>query len=170
MIKQLNLTSFEAPAPVGTVLIACAEETIVALDFTPERLARLLGKRFGAFEFVESRLYAAEVQAYLNGSLTALESLPIEAGGTDFQRAVWQSLREIPVGETRTYTQVAERIGRPRAVRAVGLANALNPISLIVPCHRVLGSSGSLTGYAGGLELKDWLLSHESGRRSVCPG
>ncbi|MBX3166520.1 MAG: methylated-DNA--[protein]-cysteine S-methyltransferase [Candidatus Eremiobacteraeota bacterium] len=160
---QLNLTSLQAPWPVGTVLIACAGETIVAVDFTLERLARLLSKRFGRVEFAPSRLYAPELQAYLDGSLTALQSLPAEAGGTEFQRRVWHRLREIPPGQTRTYSQVAESIGQPRAARAVGLANSLNPLSLIVPCHRLIGRSGSLTGYAGGLECKRWLLKHESG-------
>lgn len=165
---ELNLTTFQAPLPVGKVLVACSGDTIVAVDFTHERLAGLLRKRFGSIHFTDSQRYAEELQAYLNGSLAALETLPTEAGGTQFQQEVWRALRQIPAGETRTYTQVAHQIGRPRAVRAVGLANSLNPISLIVPCHRVVGSCGALTGYAGGLALKGWLLSHESARRPAC--
>ncbi len=81
--------------------------------------------------------------------------------GTDFQRAVWRELRRIPSGKTISYAELAKRIGRPKAVRAVGLANRSNPISIVVPCHRVIGSDGSLTGYGGGMERKDWLLRHE---------
>ena len=82
-------------------------------------------------------------------------------GGTDFQRSVWDALRTIPAGETLSYAALAERVGRPTAVRAVGLANGTNPIAVIVPCHRVIGSDSSLTGYGGGLDRKRWLLEHE---------
>lgn len=89
--------------------------------------------------------------------------LPLAPEGTPFQREVWQALLEIPYGETRTYSQVAQQIGRPRAVRAMGRANGLNPASIIIPCHRVLGMDGSLTGYAGGLPMKEALLRMEQG-------
>src|SRR5208283_2077845 len=95
------------------------------------------------------------------GDLRVLDLLPVETGGTAFQRQVWQSLREIPCGTTVSYGQLAERIGRPSAVRAVGLANGANPVAVVVPCHRVIGSNGSLTGYGGGIERKRWLLNHE---------
>ena len=167
---QLHLTSIQTPLPVSKVLIACSGDAVVAVDFTQERLTRLLRKRFGTIDFHQSKRYAKELQAYLDGSLSALETLPFEAGGTEFQQQVWGALREIPAGETRSYAQVAQQIGRPRAVRAVGLANSLNPISLIIPCHRVVGSSGALTGYAGGLALKGWLLSRESAGRFACQG
>jgi methylated-DNA-[protein]-cysteine S-methyltransferase len=159
---KLKLTRVPGPPPVGVVFVCCREDTIVAVDFTQERLLRLLGRRFGAVELLPSRLYQEEFLAYLRGSLKALEALPHDGGGTPFQKQVWRSLREIPVGETRTYTEVAQRLGQPRAIRAVGLANALNPINLIVPCHRVIGRSGALTGYGGGLEVKAWLLEHEA--------
>ena len=87
-------------------------------------------------------------------------------GGTPFQQTVWSALREIPVGTTRTYAQLAASIGRPSAPRAVGLANGQNPVSIVIPCHRLIGSSGALTGYAGGLERKRWLLRHEGARLS----
>jgi methylated-DNA-[protein]-cysteine S-methyltransferase len=87
--------------------------------------------------------------------------LPLALRGTPFQEQVWQALTEIPYGATWSYGQLAERIGNPRAVRAVGLANGRNPISILVPCHRVIGADGSLTGYGGGLERKRWLLAHE---------
>jgi methylated-DNA-[protein]-cysteine S-methyltransferase len=87
--------------------------------------------------------------------------LTVTTGGTDFQRTVWKALRAIPAGETRTYGQLAAAIGSPRAVRAAGLANGQNPVAVIVPCHRVIGANGTLTGYAGGLARKRWLLAHE---------
>jgi methylated-DNA-[protein]-cysteine S-methyltransferase len=103
----------------------------------------------------------AKIAAYFAGELTALEGLPVVAEGTEFQRAVWTALREIPTGETRSYGDIARRIGRPNAVRAVGLANGANPIGVVVPCHRVIGADGSLTGYGGGVDRKRWLLAHE---------
>ena len=88
-------------------------------------------------------------------------ALPVETGGTEFQREVWRALRAIPAGETRSYGALASSIGRASAVRAVGLANGANPIGVVVPCHRVIGQNGALTGYAGGIERKRWLLAHE---------
>lgn len=104
---------------------------------------------------------SAAIARYFAGELAAIDGLPTAADGTPFQRAVWQALVEIPCGETRSYGEIARRIGRPAAVRAVGLANGANPIAVIVPCHRVIGSDGSLTGYGGGMERKQWLLAHE---------
>jgi methylated-DNA-[protein]-cysteine S-methyltransferase len=99
--------------------------------------------------------------AYFAGELGVLEGLPVVFGGTDFQRSVWRGLLEIPCGETRSYGDLARRIGNPKAVRAVGLANGSNPLGIVVPCHRVIGSNGTLTGYGGGIERKRWLLEHE---------
>jgi methylated-DNA-[protein]-cysteine S-methyltransferase len=98
---------------------------------------------------------------YFAGELGAIDRLPVETAGTLFQREVWRELRKIPCGTTISYAELAERIGRPNAVRAVGLANGSNPVPIVVPCHRVIGSDGSLTGYGGGLERKRWLLQHE---------
>ena len=102
------------------------------------------------------------LRAYFAGDLDAIAELVVAPRGTAFQRAVWRALREIPCGETRTYGEVAQRIGQPTAVRAVGLANGANPVGVVVPCHRVIGADGTLTGYGGGLERKRWLLAHES--------
>jgi methylated-DNA-[protein]-cysteine S-methyltransferase len=110
------------------------------------------------------------VRAYFEGDLSALGDLPVAAGGTPFQQRVWAALREIPCGETRSYAEVARRIGKPAAVRAVGLANGSNPVGVVVPCHRVIGSNGSLTGYGGGIERKRWLLEHESKQRRLAVG
>ena len=104
------------------------------------------------------------------GELSAIDDLPVESGGTEFQRAAWKALRRIPAGETRSYGAQAAAIGRPAAVRAVGLANGANPIGVIVPCHRVVGANGTLTGYAGGLERKRWLLAHEASQHGTVQG
>jgi methylated-DNA-[protein]-cysteine S-methyltransferase len=105
--------------------------------------------------------FSAAIERYFAGDLTAIDRLPVVAEGTEFQRAVWQALGEVPCGETWSYGDLARRIGRPTAVRAVGLANGANPVALVVPCHRVIGSNGSMTGYGGGIERKRWLLAHE---------
>ncbi|WP_256675851.1 methylated-DNA--[protein]-cysteine S-methyltransferase [Pseudomonas sp. R5(2019)] len=163
----LLFTQIDWPAPMGPVLIVANHQALLALDFDHphDRLMRLLRVRFGADVcWVESRDLAQvtrPLQAYFEGDLEALNEVAIDGGGSVFQRKVWEALRTIPAGETRSYGQIAEQIGSPGAARAVGLANSLNPISLVVPCHRVIGSSGALTGYGGGIERKRWLLAHE---------
>lgn len=119
--------------------------------------------RPGAYEEAETPLLqkaAAQLQAYLGGE-RAMFDLPLAPEGTVFERMVWESLLTIPYGETRTYGQLAARLGRPQASRAVGRANGRNPISIIIPCHRVIGANGALTGYAGGLPMKKALLALE---------
>lgn len=107
-----------------------------------------------------------QLDEYFAGERDAFD-LPLEPNGTEFQRAVWSALEQIPFGETRSYGQIAAQVGRPKAARAVGMANNRNPIAVIVPCHRVIGSGGALVGYAGGLERKTWLLDHEREARSA---
>jgi methylated-DNA-[protein]-cysteine S-methyltransferase len=99
---------------------------------------------------------------YFAGELAVIDTVAVELNGTEFQKRVWQALRRIPPGSTISYAELARRIGAPTAVRAVGAANGSNPVALIVPCHRVIGSDGTLTGYGGGLDRKQWLLSHEN--------
>lgn len=101
------------------------------------------------------------LKRYFDGEYGAIGTVAVELHGTGFQKRVWQSLRCIPAGSTLSYAELARRVGDPAAVRAVGSANGRNPVALIVPCHRVIGSDGSLTGYGGGLERKRWLLAHE---------
>ena len=101
------------------------------------------------------------MRAYFKGDIAAIDTLPVETTGTQFQRSIWQALRKIPRGTTITYAELAKRIDKPKAIRAAGLANGQNPISIVVPCHRVIGSNGTLTGYGGGLPRKKWLLEHE---------
>jgi methylated-DNA-[protein]-cysteine S-methyltransferase len=165
--QRLCLSFIETGHPLGPILIVFAGETLLALDFdTPDgRLRKILQPRYGnSFIFEESdcpmRIGSA-IRAYLDGRLDALDEIPIDAGGTAFQRQVWATLRAIPPGETRTYGQIAALLGWPTASRAVGSANALNPVSIVVPCHRLVGSSGALTGYGGGIDRKRWLLNHE---------
>jgi methylated-DNA-[protein]-cysteine S-methyltransferase len=135
-------------------------------DCTPrlhELLRRYQGSSFQLRETKNESAAARSLLAYFAGELDAITSLPTAAGGTPFQRAVWSALRDIPAGRTKSYSALAAAIGRPKAVRAVGLANGANPIAIIVPCHRVIGADASLTGYGGGIERKRWLLAHESG-------
>lgn len=110
------------------------------------------------------RQTADELEKYFSGKLKSF-TVPVALHGTPFQRTVWQALREIPYGETRTYQQIAEDIGNPKACRAVGAANGRNPIWIIIPCHRVIGKDGGMTGYAGGLEAKGFLLELEKENR-----
>ena len=165
-----TLTLDRVATPTGEVLLVVDADGVVrALDFAgyEDRMSRLLRRHWGEVELVEGRAPAAvrsAVEAWFGGDLTAFDGLKVRTNGTDFQRAVWAALRAIPAGETRTYGQLAAAIGSPKAVRAAGLANGQNPIAVIVPCHRVIGASGALTGYAGGLERKQWLLAHEGAR------
>ncbi|QBF26412.1 methylated-DNA--[protein]-cysteine S-methyltransferase [Pseudomonas tructae] len=166
-MNELLLRRLQLPEPIGQVLIVGDGQRLLALEFDePEkRLLRLLRTRFGADVQLRETAGLADlaeaVQAYCSGQLQAFDSVPLAAGGTPFQQRVWAALRAIPAGSTRSYGQIAAALGNPAAARAVGLANALNPVSLAIPCHRLVGSSGALTGYGGGLERKRWLLEHE---------
>jgi len=128
---------------------------------TDQRMTRLLEKLAGASRAINPFGLSDIMNDYFSGNLAALDGISVATDGTEFQRSVWQELRGIPCGATCSYADVARRIGRPNAVRAVGLANGCNPVGVIVPCHRVIGANGTLTGYAGGIERKRWLLTHE---------
>jgi len=162
-----RLTLDRIATPVGEVLIVTdADGAVRALDFADfeARMIRLLTRHCGGVALTPGPAPAAvraAVDDYFAGDVRALDGLTVVTGGTVFQRQVWGALRAIPAGETRSYGQLAAAIGRPRAVRATGLANSQNPVAVIVPCHRVIGANGTLTGYAGGLERKTWLLAHE---------
>jgi methylated-DNA-[protein]-cysteine S-methyltransferase len=156
--------------PIGEMVIVADHEGNLRATFWTDREAQLhdaLQRQYGQNGFT---LEAAgnphgltnAIARYFAGELTAIDSLPVQTAGTSFQREVWRALREISCGTTLSYAKLAERIGRPNAVRAVGLANGSNPVGVVVPCHRVIGSDGSLTGYGGGIERKRWLLEHES--------
>jgi methylated-DNA-[protein]-cysteine S-methyltransferase len=153
-------------SPLGSLLLAHGGGQLCALDFHDyeSRFRQILARRFGHLPLEQRALPPGihdALQSYLAGDVDALEHIPVHASGTSFQQKVWNALRTIPAGATWTYAQLATAIGQPTASRAVGLANAHNPVAIVVPCHRVIGSSGGLTGYAGGLERKHWLLNHE---------
>lgn len=160
------------PSPVGEVRIVTDDAgRLRAVDFHDfeDRMMRLLARHYGPGRFILEPAAAPTkarraLEAYFEGDLSALDNLETETGGTAFQREVWAALRTIPAGETESYGGLAARIGRPKAVRAVGLANGANPVGIVTPCHRVIGSGGTLTGYAGGIERKRWLLEHEGAR------
>ena len=162
-----TLTLDRVATPVGEVLLVTdGQGAVRALDFVDyeTRMTRLLARHAPGATVVEGRAperVRTAVEGYFGGDMGALDGLTVTTGGTDFQRSVWKALRAIPAGETRTYGQLAAAIGSPKAVRAAGLANGQNPVAVIVPCHRVIGANGTLTGYAGGLERKRWLLEHE---------
>ncbi len=155
--------------PIGEfVLISDEKGCLRATDWTSheDRMHHLLSRQYGEDSFTltparNSFGLTAAVAAYFEGDLHAIDTLPVATEGTAFQKSVWKALRSIPAGETMSYGELAVKIGNPTAVRAVGLANGANPIGVIVPCHRVIGANGSLTGYGGGLERKRWLLDHE---------
>jgi methylated-DNA-[protein]-cysteine S-methyltransferase len=158
------------PTPTGViVLLTDAQCRIRALDWDDhqERMKRLLRLHYGPGVTLRDAGPSAArgaLEAYFAGDLTALDDLEVETAGTPFQRAVWAALRRIPAGHTLSYGALAAQIGKPSAVRAVGLANGSNPIGVVVPCHRVIGANGALTGYGGGLPRKRWLLEHEGAR------
>lgn len=146
-------------SPIGELTVVAEDGALVGLYMTGHRPTPD-PESFG--ERVDDALPAATAQLaeYFAGERTAFD-LPLAPRGTAFQQAVWAALRDIPYGETRSYGELAAALGRPGASRAVGLANGHNPISIVVPCHRVVGAGGKLTGYAGGMERKSWLLALE---------
>jgi methylated-DNA-[protein]-cysteine S-methyltransferase len=171
-LKAMENRTFQTErfeTPTGRMVLVTDELGLVhALDWEDhhERTARLLGRYYRrvTLELREARRESAAkrtVLAYFAGRLDAIEQLSVATSGTDFQNQVWTALRQIPSGNTSSYGALARAIGRPAAVRAVGLANGSNPIAIIVPCHRVIGANASLTGYGGGIERKRWLLEHE---------
>ena len=156
--------------PLGTLRIICDDVgALRATDWDDheDRMVRLLKIHYGEAADRMRRTpnpfgLSAALKRFFEGEITAIDALPTSTNGTEFQRDVWTELRRIPPGETISYSQLAQRIGRPKAVRAVGLANGSNPVGIVVPCHRVIGSNGKLTGYGGGLHRKEWLLRHEA--------
>lgn len=175
-MSNLALTQEFLETPLGIMhIITDEDETLRAAEWESdvERMTRLLNRHYGVGKFdLKDRQCKTPSKAfeclarYFDGDISALDELETATGGTDFQRTVWKALRTIPHGKTMSYTQLAYVIGNPKAARAVGLANGANPIAIVVPCHRVIGADGKLTGYAGGLEKKRWLLNHEIGKQA----
>jgi methylated-DNA-[protein]-cysteine S-methyltransferase len=148
-------------SPVGDLVLYATDTALVAAQMKNQKHALALDaeKVRGPHPILDSA--SRDFAAYFSGNLQTIET-PLAAEGTAFQEKVWAALRTIPLGETWSYVQLAKKIGKPNASRAVGTANSRNPIAILVPCHRVIGASGALTGYAGGLENKKWLLDHEA--------
>jgi methylated-DNA-[protein]-cysteine S-methyltransferase len=144
-------------SPVGLLTVAMGPRGLRALSFD-NRLPDVAGP---AREGRLPKVVADALAAYFRGDLRAIDSLEIDPRGTEFQRRVWATLRTIPAGTTWSYARLAQAVGQPSAMRAVGAANGRNPIALVVPCHRVIASDGTLGGYGGGLDKKRWLLRHE---------
>lgn len=161
------------PTPLGELLIATDEQGLLrALDWHDhearmhELMRRQYPRELPQLRDTAHRSAATQaMQAYFDGDIAVIHRLQVTTGGTAFQRQIWTALRTIPDGQTISYGELARRIGNPAAVRAVGLANGANPISIVLPCHRVIGSNRSLTGYGGGLARKQWLLAHENALR-----
>lgn len=148
--------------PFGTLRLIGSDAGIRAILWPDERDGRVtFDDDVIDGEHVILREAAVQLQAYIDGDRDDFD-LPLDPAGTDFQRDVWNALLEIPYGQTATYGELADRLDRPGAARAVGAATGRNPISIVVPCHRLVGSTGALTGFAGGIETKRWLLEHES--------
>jgi methylated-DNA-[protein]-cysteine S-methyltransferase len=163
MTMQMNLVRCFVGSPVGRLRLIATDEGLTGMYFAEHRRARHPEARDVQRHPVLD-LARRELTEYFEGHRAHFETPlapPSVRGGTTFQLAVWDALLAIPFGETRSYRDIALAIGHPNAVRAVGAANALNPISIFVPCHRVIGTAGSLTGYAGGIASKRWLLDHE---------
>ncbi|HEY1729914.1 MAG TPA: methylated-DNA--[protein]-cysteine S-methyltransferase [Candidatus Baltobacteraceae bacterium] len=169
MMDALDFVVERIPTPVGMMmLVTDADGNARAVDWEDheDRLQRLLQGYYRphAIELepaVRPTGVRSKVEAYFEGDLHAIDAIPVEMPGTSFQKKVWDALRRIPVGTTISYGDLATQLGRPELMRAVGSANGSNPIGVIVPCHRVIGADGSLTGYGSGIPRKKWLLEHE---------
>jgi methylated-DNA-[protein]-cysteine S-methyltransferase len=155
--------------PIGElIIIADGDGKLRTIDWTDheKRMKVLLDRYYGKGRYTltpkrDPGGLTSAMRRYFGGEIGVLKELPVATSGTDFQTRIWTALRKIKDGTTISYGELARRIGKPKAVRAAGLANGQNPISIVVPCHRVIGSNGSLTGYGGGLHRKQWLLAHE---------
>lgn len=173
--RRLALAMETVETPLGALLlVADGESVLYSADFADceDRLRRLLDRRLGSVGYVlspgcVSTEITTALAGYFAGDLDAIRRIPLKPGGTPFQGAVWAALRASEPGNPITYAGLADRLGRPQAARAVGHANAANPFCIVVPCHRLVGSAGALTGYSGGVERKRWLLDHESCRSAA---
>ena len=169
MADTLDFFIDRLATPIGElIVIADGNGALRTIDWTDheKRTTLLLDRYYGKGGYTLSPKrdpggLASAMRRYFKGEIGVLQDLAVATSGTDFQTSVWKALRRIKDGTTISYAELANRIGKPKAVRAAGLANGQNPISIVVPCHRVIGSNGSLTGYGGGLHRKQWLLAHE---------
>jgi len=166
---MLTLLEDKIDTPLGPLWVMCDEEyrlRAVEWEEHASRMELLLNVHYRKPGYrrvtaINPGGLSDKLHEYFAGNLAVIDDLPTETAGTPFQREVWKALREIPCGQVIHYGQLAEMLGRAGAARAVGAANGSNPVSIVVPCHRVIGRNGTLTGYAGGVERKEWLLRHE---------
>lgn len=155
------------PSPIGKIVIVVDGDRLCSLDFEDyaERMMKLLRRRYADVllkQVDDPHGFSSRIKKYFAGDYEGLRAIPVHTGGTPFQQQVWSALREIPVGQTFAYSRLAAMVGKPKAARAVGMTVSLNPVAIVLPCHRVVGCNASLTGYAGGLDRKRWLLRHEN--------
>lgn len=176
MSEQFYKERFNTPTG-WMLLLTDSERRLRSLEWEDkgDRMQRLLRVHYGEQGYELADLCTPSparlaIEAYFAGELDAVDTLCTETRGTTLQRTVWSALRNIPAGTTTSYGRLAREIGNPTAVRAVGAANGANPIPVVVPCHRVIGADGSLTGFGGGLERKRWLLAHERTHASAHQG
>src|SRR5438046_1650028 len=172
---MIDILADRIETPLGLMLLLVRDGVLIGLEFEdqPQRVAADLRLRFGKVNLTPAanpQGFSDRVRSYFAGNLKVIEGIPSDGGGTEFQRRVWAELKRIPCGTTIRYLELARRMGDPKATRAVGHANGRNPISIVVPCHRVVGSNGSLTGYGGGVARKKWLLAHEGAAIRQVPG
>lgn len=167
-MKLQNVDYIRTETPLGVFLLAARGDALKGGWFVGQKYFPDISAETGWRECETPILQEAAVQLqdYFNGTRTAFD-VPLALEGTSFQQAVWQALAAVPCGQTTSYGELARRIGKPGSFHPVGAAVGHNPLSIIIPCHRALGSDGSLTGYAGGLQRKRWLLEHESPQASL---
>ncbi|MGS2658858.1 methylated-DNA--[protein]-cysteine S-methyltransferase [Citrobacter koseri] len=166
---MLRLLEDNIATPLGPLWVICDEQfrlRAVEWEQHSDRMEQLLDIHYRSegYERIAAKNTGGlsdKLTAYFEGNLSIIDTLETATGGTPFQWEVWQALRTIPCGQVMHYGQLAEKLGRPGAARAVGAANGSNPVSIVVPCHRVIGRNGTMTGYAGGVQRKEWLLRHE---------
>ncbi len=167
--EKLDLFVDRLDTPIGELfIVADGQGNLRAVDWADyeTRMRNLLRLHYGRQGFrlkpcVNPNGLTCAISRYFDGELNSIDTLPVQTEGTLFQRTVWHALRTIPCGTTVYYSKLAAQVARPKAMRAVGSANGSNPVGIVVPCHRVIGADGSLTGYGGGIERKRWLLEHE---------
>jgi methylated-DNA-[protein]-cysteine S-methyltransferase len=163
-MKELLIDRIDSA--IGEIMVVSDGESLCALDFADyePRMIGLLNKRYKSLSLTKKsnpQGFSSRLQAYFKGDYHILNEIPVKTGGTPFQQQVWLALRTIAPGTVMFYGELAAKLARSKACRAVGMANSLNPVGIVLPCHRVVGANFSLTGYAGGLDRKQWLLAHE---------
>ncbi len=162
----MQILSDRIQTPIGDMMMLASDSAMLLLEFVDAegRVEREISTRFAKAEIMPTKNpfgFSRLIINYFAGDLHTIDTIPTDGGGTEFQKRVWAGLRQIPCGVTISYGELATRLGDKNAMRAVGLANGQNPISIVVPCHRVIGANGSMTGYGGGMARKEWLLRHE---------